>query len=241
MLVPLCLLGLLAHAQQGGDLEAQILYAWHTEDANALAGLVQLLGTQEQAGGADATLHYHLAHAQYRLGLLAGDKRASGPAPAFSACAAELKTILDQDAASAEALALQAACYLNLARYEKIERVLLRSRAEDRANAAFALAPRNPRAVYLLASAGLGRSKPGSQENQLAFGRLQLAVQLFEQSSATRGDVPGWGHADAYLELGRQLEMRGDVVGARDWIEKALLVAPDFKAAQRQLADLLRH
>jgi hypothetical protein len=29
-------------------------------------------------------------------------------------------------------------------------------------------------------------------------------------------------------------------LGARNWIEKALIVAPDYKAAQRQLALLVR-
>jgi hypothetical protein len=40
--------------------------------------------------------------------------------------------------------------------------------------------------------------------------------------------------------LGRQLETRGDFLGARNWIEKSLIVAPDFKLAQRQLAGLIR-
>jgi len=62
---------------------------------------------------------------------------------------------------------------------------------------------------------------------------------LFEATSATSVEVPGWGHAEAYLEVGRQLEARGDVLGARNWIEKALIVAPDYKAAQRQLATLV--
>ena len=68
---------------------------------------------------------------------------------------------------------------------------------------------------------------------------LTLAAQIFEQTSATTIDVPGWGHAEAYLALGRQLQARGDVLGARNWLEKALIVAPDFKAAQRQLATLI--
>jgi hypothetical protein len=43
----LALAGLFAslscHAQMGGDLEAQILYAYQTEDANELADLRQML------------------------------------------------------------------------------------------------------------------------------------------------------------------------------------------------------
>ena len=69
---------------------------------------------------------------------------------------------------------------------------------------------------------------------------LQQAAQLFEQSSATRADVPGWGHAEAYLALGMQLAARGDVLGARNWIEKSLIVAPDYKAAQKQLMMLVQ-
>jgi hypothetical protein len=34
--------------------------------------------------------------------------------------------------------------------------------------------------------------------------------------------------------------MRGDVLGARNWIEKALIAAPDYKMAQRQLALLAK-
>ena len=63
-------------AQEGGDLQAQILYAYQAEDTNQLANLVQTLTNQVKSGGADAALRYHLAHAQYRFGLLAGDGEA---------------------------------------------------------------------------------------------------------------------------------------------------------------------
>ncbi|MDB6085645.1 MAG: hypothetical protein JWN43_3526, partial [Gammaproteobacteria bacterium] len=102
------------------------------------------------------------------------------------------------------------------------------------------LAPRNPRVAFMTALDELARAKSDSVQNAHAYAQLELAARLFEQSPATDSDVPGWGHADAYLELGRQLQSRGDVLGARNWIEKALIVAPDFKAAQRQLADLVR-
>ena len=40
---------------------------------------------------------------------------------------------------------------------------------------------------------------------------------------ATNIDTPGWGHAEAYLALGRELQARGDHLGARNWIEKSLI------------------
>jgi hypothetical protein len=135
---------------------------------------------------------------------------------------------------------LQSACYAELANYRKIESVLLRARSDERLKAALALAPRNPRAVFLSSMKNLNQGQPGAALSQPAFAQLQLAAQLFDASSATSIDTPGWGHAEAYLALGRELQARGDQLGARNWIEKSLIAAPDYKAAQRQLALLVR-
>lgn len=240
-LVPLCFIALLSRAQVGGDLEAQILYAFHAEDANQLAALVQTLGTQVHENGTDNALRYHLAHAQYRLGLLGVLQHSRGAKVAFNACVDDLKPMVEQDVNSVEPLGLQSACYWQLARLETLEAVLIREKADSRLESAYKLAPRNPRVVFLMATDRLSRSKPGSKENAQAFAQLQLATQLFEGTSATSVDTPGWGHAEAYLELGRQFEARGDLLGARNWIEKSLIVAPDYKAAQRQLASLVAH
>jgi hypothetical protein len=87
---------------------------------------------------------------------------------------------------------------------------------------------------------GLRQAKPGTPQQQRAFAQLQLAAQLFDASSATSIDTPGWGHAEAYLALGRELQSRADLLGARNWIERSLIAAPDYKDAQRQLATLER-
>jgi tetratricopeptide (TPR) repeat protein len=237
----LLLLATASSAQQGGDLQAQILYAYHTEDTNSLANLIQDLTTQVKAGAGDATLRYHLAHAQYRRGLLDGAASAHHAETAFADCIDQLKPVLSQDVKSVEALVLQSACYAGLADYRKIGSVLLRSRSEERLNAALTLAPHNPRAVFLSSMEGLRQAKPGTALWEQAFARLQLAVQLFDASPATNTDTPGWGHAEAYLALGRELQSRGDQLGARNWIEKSLISAPDYKAARRQLAQLVRH
>ncbi|HEY4969329.1 MAG TPA: hypothetical protein VII35_05440 [Steroidobacteraceae bacterium] len=229
-------------AQQGGDLQAQILYAYQSEDGNGLANLIQDLTVQVKADAGDASLKYHLAHAQYRSGLLAAAAGTGARAEsAFSDCIDQLKPLASQDVKSVEALILQSACYAGLANQRKLESVLLRSRSDERLKTALKLAPRNPRAVFLSSMEGLARAKPGSDEQRSSFAELERAAQLFDQSSATNIDTPGWGHAEAYLALGVQLQSRGDQVGARNWIEKSLIAAPDYKAAQRQLAQLVRH
>jgi tetratricopeptide (TPR) repeat protein len=229
-----------ARAQEGGDTQAQIDYAYQTEDGNRLTNLIQNLTTRVKNDAADSALRYHLAHAQYRSGLLARERHARGADSAFSDCIDALKPVIDQDVKSAEAMVLQSACYAGLADLRSLEAVLLRSRAADRLKSALMLEPRNPRAVLLSAVQDLRRAKPGSPEGQRGLAELQSAAELFERSSGTSNDAPGWGHAEAYLALGRELQVRGDHLGARNWIEKALIAAPDYKTAQRQLASLAK-
>lgn len=239
----LCCLLLLPTAAawaQGGDLQAQILYAYQTEDGNSLSNLVQELTMQVKDNADDASLRYHLAHAQYRRGLLAGERRAHDAESAFSDCIDELRPLISKEVKSVEALILQSACYAALADHSTLESALLRSRSGDRLETALKLTPRNPRAVFFSAMQDLRQAKSGTAPREHAFAQLMLAAQLFDASSATSSDTPGWGHAEAYLALGREMQGRGDQLGARNWIEKSLIAAPDYKAAQRQLALLVR-
>ena len=234
------LLPVAVQAQEGGDIQAQIDYAYQTEDGNTLANLIQKLTAQVKADADDVALRYHLAHAQYRSGQMSEHGHKSAAEAAYSDCIDELKPVLDKNTKSAEALALQSACYSGLAALKSLEAVLLRSRAADRLTAAKKAAPRNPRVVLLSAMQELHHAKPGSTESQQGLAELQRAAQLFENSSGTSIESPGWGHAEAYLALGHELQIRGDHLGARNWTEKALIAAPDYKAAQRQLASLTR-
>jgi tetratricopeptide (TPR) repeat protein len=229
----------LLRAQEGGDIQAQILYAYHTEDTNSLTGLIQEMSAKLRDSD-DSALRYHLAHAQYRLGELSvgSSHRAES---AYSDCIDELTPLFRKDVKSAEVLILQGACYGELADLSPIQSVLLRSRAADRLAAAAKLEPRNPRLLLIEATQGLAHSKTDSQRHGEALAQLNMAVNEFDDSSATRPDAPGWGHAEAFLAMGRELQARGDSVGARNWIEKSLLAAPDYKAAQRQLASLGKH
>jgi hypothetical protein len=227
-------------AQEGGDIQAQILYAYQTEDNNSLRDLIQNLTAQVNNDGRDIALRYHLAHAEYRFGLLSKQHKGNEAATAFGACVEVLRPALDATVKSAEVLLLQSACYAELADTKPMEGVMLRSRAGDRLKEAVKLAPRNPRVVLYPAQQELAHAKPGTAERQHAFAQLQLAAQLFEASSATSADTPGWGHAEAYMALSHELQLRGDTLGARNWIEKALIAAPDYKAAQRQLAALAK-
>ena len=97
MVLALLLLATAAGGQQGGDLQAQILYAYQSEDGNGLVNLIQDLSTQVKSDTANLPLRYHLAHAQYRRGQLAGTDAAHEAESAFADCIDELKPLLSQN------------------------------------------------------------------------------------------------------------------------------------------------
>ncbi len=237
----LCALLTPAFAQSGGDLQARIMYAYQTEDLHELGDLVQSLRIELAAGNHSAALRYDLAHADYRDAQLDAQLSSRSADEAASGCVKQLAALIERDPRSVEALALQAACYTQLARLRRFEGPLLLIRASQRLRQARHLAPRNPRVLYLWAKFALARARPGSAAATRALRRLRAAARRFEQTSATRRDVPTWGHAEAYLALGHQLRLRGDSLGARNWIERALISSPDYRAAQRELARLEAH
>lgn len=224
---------LLAAAQAGGDLQAQIDYAYQTEDVNALSNIEAGLRAKLAAGEGDAALHYHLAHADFRQALLSAGQKGGAASHAAGRCVDELKKILRGDPHNVEALVLESACYAQQAESSPIEAVLLRRLSADRLSEALHLAPRNPRALLIAAQ----RVPDPAQ----SLAQLRLAAEAFGQSSATAPDAPGWGDAEAYLALGREMQRRGDALGARNWIERALIASPDYKAAQRAQRELAGH
>lgn len=224
----------LTRAQEGGDLQAQILYAWQAEDLARLQSLRQNL--QQAVHGEHATVagRYHLAHADYRLALLRVSLHRPAAQEPLQECIEQLAAVLESDPASAESLILQAACYVESAPLRKLQAVFMRSRAAERLARAQQLSPHNPRAELVRA---LQRLQATRDSDPVPL-ELMKAAELFDQAPATSEDVPGWGHAESYLLLGHALRVRGDALGARNWIEKSLIAAPDYQAAQAELALL---
>src|SRR5579862_3509054 len=104
LLTALALTALAARAQEGGDTQAQIDYAYQTEDSNSLTNLIQNLTNKVNNDSADIALRYHLAHAQYRFGQLSRERHSRAAESAFSDCIDELKPVIDKDVKSAEGM-----------------------------------------------------------------------------------------------------------------------------------------
>src|ERR1700730_16075735 len=133
-----------AQAQEGGDAQARIDYAYQTEDGNSLANLIQNLAAQVKSDAGDTNARYHLAHAQYRFGQLAHEHNARPEEAAFSDCIDELKPVIEKNAGSAEGMVLQSACYSGLADSRMLEAGVLRARAAERCESAVKRHARKP-------------------------------------------------------------------------------------------------
>jgi Tfp pilus assembly protein PilF len=90
---------------------------------------------------------------------------------------------------------------------------------------ALTLAPENPRVRFIEALCA------GDSDIE----DWRAVVTAFESAPPRSERAPDWGHAEALLALGQSYLTRGDSVAARDAIERALVIAPDYRAAQSLL------
>ena len=224
--------GLAATPEELSDFEAKAEYAFFTEDANALRGLL----TPATQSTRPLELYHH-AHAEFRLEQLArAAGRSDEAAAAGVACVSLLETAIAAEPDFAEALVRAAACNGYLAAGGGLRGHLAAHRASAELGAARRLAPGNARALLVGGllqwfggvSGGHGAARP----------TLKRAAAAFDTVVASQAGAPTWGAAESWLFVGRALEEQGDLLGARSAYEKALLVAPQFAAARRRLTAL---
>jgi tetratricopeptide (TPR) repeat protein len=245
-----CLAGQLypAHAVSNEELEdaqARVEYAFYTSDTRSLEDVLQMLERLEMDDPLIPWRHYYAAFGYWKLAQLyseqaaQGGKGARGKADrAGDACAEHASQAVQRDARFFEAQALKAAC----------SRFGLASRVGDLASAAGcsrnkalraarAAEPKNPRiklidAWCLSNSAGL--------TSKAVFEKARAAVNAFEASPINAPGAPNWGEPEALTLLGQVYFERGEALAARDLLEHALAIAPDYRKAQELLGALSR-
>ena len=102
------------------------------------------------------------------------------------------------------------------------------------------LAPKNPRVRLVEALAQFDRAGKNADEKAAALKNLRAVTQMFEQARAQASTIPDWGAAEAYAFLGRALIDQRDAVGAREALERSLLIAPDYAFARRLMSQITR-
>jgi hypothetical protein len=247
-----------AQAEVWADVEGRIQYAYYTNDARALNGVLAFLkpkpaeGEAESGGEDVSTRSYFRALTHYRLAQVLITTKKSEAKGAIGDCGDEVDRAvealprvplgLDETDENrkrrAEAYALGTAC--TLAGREMSSIPFGGGRIGSRIDEAVKLEPKNPRVRLVEALAMFDRAGKDAAAKSAALKSLRATTAMFEQARAQASTTPEWGAAEAYAFLGRALFDQRDVVGAREALERSLLIAPDYAFARKLMAQITR-
>lgn len=231
---------LLARADAMGELDdaaARIQYAFYTADARGIEQALAALAPLELPESRKGMKEYYTAFAHWKLAELhtdaaaAGQRGARGNAVrAASACEEASERATQLDSRLAEAHAIQAICAALASRAPNVLTLggCIRHKS---LRIARELQPANPRVRLIEAHCMLEDDAAAPD----LLGRIQALVKDFEAAPPATPGQPDWGHAEASLLLGRLLLQEGNRVAARDAVERALIIAPDYRAARELL------
>jgi tetratricopeptide (TPR) repeat protein len=247
------------------DIESRIQYGYFTEDVRSLHNLVEPLTSSDSH---DRLKSYYSGLLAYRMTLLeeaqlektqADAAAAAGvvpPAPksppparkndrsknevrqAAERCVSSLDQALEAQSNFADALALQSACLGLQAELASWRAPLAAPKSASQLHRALQLAPKNPRVLLLDAIDEYGHPKAPGGVAEHPCGKFEAVARVFEAERADVDQVPGWGAAEAYMWLGRCYLDNDNPNSARDALERALLIAPEFGQARRLLATI---
>jgi tetratricopeptide (TPR) repeat protein len=219
------------------DAAARMQYAYYTSDPRALEEVLTLVAGFDTEVGYEAVKPYQLAYGNWKLAQLYGEPQEDRSKPstrsaaskAAKNCVRSAQEAIAKDPRMAEVYAIEAACdgfapgtpgggSSSCARSKSLR-------------TATTLAPDNPRVqlVGALCSSSAAGEVPATTE------LWRAVVETFETAPPSQPGRPDWGHAEALTLLGESYLQRGDMVAARDVLERALVLAPDFRHAQKLL------
>jgi hypothetical protein len=220
------------------DIDSRIQYGYYVEDASSLRHLIEPVSG---AGAQDKLRGYYAGLLDWRLAQLAEHSNPAGAETAShfaQQCVTAVDTALAIQADFAEALALRSACLATAMETDGAHAPFAARRARKDLERALQLAPRDPRVLLLDAMSDylLAPDKGGNKDRALP--KLRQTVAAFEAERRENDPLPGWGAAEAWLLLARELFDHGDPVASRDALEHALLIAPEYAQARRLLTKI---
>jgi len=197
------------------DLAARVHYGYYHADARAIetaeAALDRLPDSPE--------VLYYRDFAALRRVQLGGAGRTG--LVRFDECARRNVATGLPKPFTADAWILVAACALMAGDEGRREEALALARARD---------SDNPRIVLVEAWALERAAQDDPAESEALAAKLAAAVEAFDATTSSIDD-PDWGHAEALTALAAHALDRGQVRMARDLIERALMLVPEYQAA----------
>ena len=207
------------------DITARMDYGYYVAEVRVIEAARTDL---ERLPGDSPRKIYFLAYGAYRLSQLTEVADTRRRNDLISNCVEAGKDAAADPQWSLEAWVLVAACALE-GRHEQAARKLVYDlRLKEAMNAARELDPNHPRLLLVTAWAGAEDANAGDGERRREL--LERARAGFELLGG--GDAePSWGEAETLASLGEIYLERGQLREARDVIEQALIVAPEYHFA----------
>jgi tetratricopeptide (TPR) repeat protein len=248
--------GLASEVSELDDLIARVQFDAYAADMRSLKGNLATLQRLEVDEKYRHRQNYFIAYGNWKLSeaLLGSDR--SDAKKAASQCSDALKPVLKEPTPRsnampakqreqwfdrrAEALAIAAACRWNVSEASLLpgSELLGGMSVEKTLDEAIELRGKNPRVRLVEAMLALRRARKDN-DRKAAQEKLFKVVQMFDvQPIADPGEVD-WGHADALAYLGDAYLKMGNRIAARNSLERALVLAPDFGFAKTLLNKAL--
>lgn len=216
------------------DAVARLQFAFYTGDTRALEAMLGELSAFEVDAGLAAAKSYQLAYGDWKLAQLLAepaDDRArasskSSAGKAAKSCVQHARDAIEKDPRMADIYAIEAVC-------DTFTPGPLSSASCTRSKSmrtALTLGAENPRVQFINALCS-----PDAAGDPAALERWRTVVAKFEAAPPSQPGKPDWGHAEALTLLGQSYLKRGEMVAARDVLERALVLAPDYRQAQKLL------
>jgi len=224
----------LVHADEDlGDLAGRIEYAYYAADARSLQQSVAALEHLQSDAGHQDLFDSYLNYGRWKLAQLMAKSDADKAQQAADACA-DSRSSSKQAAAQATHHALVAACMEMLIELRPLRKVLYRGRRDAELNEAKQTGANIAQVQFIAAWIGARTNDAATTEAS-----LRQALSQFDQAeTAADSSNAGWGHAEAAYMLGKSAIARGDSLTARNALEQALVLAPDYREAQQLLRTL---
>jgi hypothetical protein len=233
------LTGAVTYAQGRAELEdaaSRAQYAFLTRDVRSLESVLEEITQTSYESNLSSLKSYQLAYGYWTLAQLNSQRGGAARAVAAKAaknCVEQAKAAVRQDARFAEAHAVQAICedrpHATIATQQPGDGECDRNRSLQ---TALDLAPKNPRVKFVAALC----ARLAQAEAQVR--RWHEVVASFDAAVGTDSSVVDWGHAEALTMLAQALLTAEQPVAARDAVERALVIAPDFDTAQAVLQSI---
>lgn len=208
------------------DLSGRVEYAFYAADLAALEQAIRALDKVSATETQPSTLANEQAFARWKLAQLqvTGDRdAASRSADACVDAIAPKATALQQ--------ALAAACYAVLAEARPLRGAWYRHVSEQHLQQALQLDSKQPQVQWIAAWIAIQREPAAAA----SYAALKKVVARLDESAATSTD---WGYAEAFYLLGKLEWARHDVLAARNALERAAVLAPDYRDVQALLKQL---